>query len=86
MPASTPLERWVDQVAKMTRPDRIVWCDGSEDEYRRLLEKMLRDRTLIQLNQSTYPGCYLHRSDPNDVARTEEVTFICARRKTDVVY
>ena len=83
MPTSTPLERWVDQVAKITRPDRIVWCDGSEEEYQRLIEGMLRDGTLIRLNESTYPDCYLHRSDPRDVARTEEVTFICTKRRDD---
>jgi phosphoenolpyruvate carboxykinase (GTP) len=83
VPTSTPAERWVDQVAKITRPDRIVWCDGSEEEYQRLIEGMIRDGTLIPLNQNTYPDSYLHRSDPRDVARTEKVTFICTKRKDD---
>ena len=70
MSESTALERWVEQVASMTRPERIHWCDGSEQEYHNLVEGMLRDGTLIRLNQKSYPGCYLHRSDPTDVART----------------
>ncbi len=83
MPMGTPVEQWVDQVAKMTRPDRVGWCDGSEAEYQRLIEGMIDDRTLIPLHPGTYPDCYLHRSHPNDVARTEEVTFICTKRKGD---
>ncbi len=77
------LERWVDQVAAMTRPERIHWCDGSEAEYHTLIEGMLRDGTLVRLNQKSYPGCYLHRSDPTDVARTEHLTFICSAHKED---
>ncbi len=83
MSENAALERWVDQVARMTRPDRIHWCDGSEEEYHKLVEGMLRDGTLIRLNQNSYPGCYLHRSDPTDVARTEHLTFICTTHKED---
>ncbi|MBM2836295.1 MAG: pckG, partial [candidate division NC10 bacterium] len=67
----------------MTRPDRIHWCDGSDEEYHRLIEGMVGDGTLIRLNQKSYPGCYLHRSNPSDVARTEHLTFICTSRKED---
>lgn len=80
---STALEQWVEQVARHTRPDRIVWCDGSEQEYAELVGKMVGDGTFVPLNPQTYPDCYLHRSDPNDVARTEHVTFICPREKKD---
>jgi len=80
---ATPLEQWVDQVAAITTPDRVVWCDGSEAEYQRLVEEMLASGTLIALNQREYPGCYLHRSDPSDVARTEHLTFVCTREKED---
>jgi len=59
------------------------WCDGSQTEYDRLVREMLETRTLIELNQQEYPGCYLHRSDPNDVARTEHLTFVCSRTKDD---
>jgi len=71
------LESWVREVASLTKPDRIVWCDGSEEEYRSLVEQQIADGTLHRLNQDSYPGCYLHRSDPRDVARVEHLTFIC---------
>ena len=83
MAGQTGVERWVDEVARMTRPDRIHWCDGSDEEYHRLIEGMVGDGTLIRLNQKSYPGCYLHRSNPSDVARTEHLTFICTSRKED---
>jgi phosphoenolpyruvate carboxykinase (GTP) len=79
----TPAEAWVDEVARQTRPDRIVWCDGSSDENTRLVEQMLADGTLIALNERDAPGCMLHRSHPTDVARTEHLTFIASRRKED---
>jgi len=80
---STPLEAWVEESARLTKPEKIVWCDGSEQENKRLTEQMLRDGTFIELNSKTSPNCYLHRSNPNDVARTESVTFICSRKKED---
>jgi phosphoenolpyruvate carboxykinase (GTP) len=73
----------VDDVARTTRPDRVVWCDGSEAENARLVEGMLADGTLIALNPERAPGCTLHRSHPSDVARTEHLTFIASRRKED---
>ena len=79
----TPLESWVDDVSRLTKPKKIVWCDGSQQEYERLAEQMLRDGSFIKLNSQSYPNCYLHRSNPNDVARTEGVTFICTREKSD---
>jgi phosphoenolpyruvate carboxykinase (GTP) len=80
---STPLEKWVEESARLTKPEKIVWCDGSQEEYDRLAAEMLRDGTFHELNQKTYPRCYLHRSNPNDVARTEGVTFICTPKKED---
>ncbi len=80
---STPLESWVEESARLTKPAKIVWCDGSQGEMDRLIPEMLRDGTFIELNQKTYPRSYLHRSNPNDVARTEGVTFICTRKKED---
>jgi phosphoenolpyruvate carboxykinase (GTP) len=80
---ATPLEHWVNDVAHMTRPAKVVWCDGSEAEYQGLVERMLDDGTLLPLNQRTYPGCYLHRSHPSDVARTEHLTFICTPERDD---
>ncbi|MFY9531286.1 MAG: phosphoenolpyruvate carboxykinase (GTP) [Candidatus Acidiferrales bacterium] len=80
---STPLENWVEESARLTNPSKIVWCDGSQQENDRLVDQMQGDGTLLELNPKTYPNCYLHRSHPNDVARTEGVTFICSRRKDD---
>jgi phosphoenolpyruvate carboxykinase (GTP) len=65
----------------MTRPEQIVWCDGSEEEAARIQAQMVREGHTVALNSKTYPNCFLHRSDPSDVARTEKVTFICSREK-----
>jgi phosphoenolpyruvate carboxykinase (GTP) len=80
---STPLESWVEESARLTKPSKIVWCDGSQSENDRLTADMLADGTFVELNQQTYPHCHLHRSNPNDVARTENLTFICTRQKSD---
>ena len=77
------LTKWVDEVARYTKPDRIHWCDGSEAENAALIEQMLADGTLEALNPQTHPGCYLHRSHPSDVARTEHLTFICTESQAD---
>jgi phosphoenolpyruvate carboxykinase (GTP) len=77
------LKQWVDEVAKLTQPDQIYWCNGSEAEYKSLIEKMLVTGDLIKLNEKTHPNCYLHRSDPTDVARVEHLTFVCTERKDD---
>jgi phosphoenolpyruvate carboxykinase (GTP) len=79
----TNAERWVDEMARITRPARVVWCDGSEAENQRLVEQMLQDGILHRLNPEQAPGCYLHRSHPSDVARTEHLTFISSRRQQD---
>ncbi len=68
---------WVERMARLTMPDRIVWCDGSEEEKRRLTEEAVAKGILLPLNPQKLPGCYLHRSNPNDVARVEQLTFIC---------
>jgi phosphoenolpyruvate carboxykinase (GTP) len=80
---ATPLESWVEESAQLTKPAKIVWCDGSQDETDRLIDEMLRDGTFIELNRKTFPRSYLHRSNPNDVARTEHLTFICTRKQED---
>src|SRR5262245_55862783 len=83
MSVTSVAQKWVSEAAGLTQPSRIVWCDGSKAEYDSLIEAMLRDGTLIALNQRTFPSCYLHRSHPQDVARTEQLTFICSREKDD---
>jgi len=75
------LNSWVAEVAKLTKPAAVVWCDGSEQERHRLTEQAVGTGTLIPLNPQKLPGCYLHRSNPNDVARVEHLTFICSRTK-----
>ncbi|KAB2897763.1 MAG: phosphoenolpyruvate carboxykinase (GTP) [Dokdonella sp.] len=77
------LTQWVDSVARLTRPDRIHWCDGSPAEAAALRAQMLADGTLIELNQATHPGCTLHRSHPSDVARVEHLTLVCTRNRDD---
>jgi phosphoenolpyruvate carboxykinase (GTP) len=77
------LRRWVEQVAQRTRPERVHWCDGSEDEYRELLDRMLATGELHALNPGTFPGCCLHRSHPSDVARVEHLTFVCPENEAD---
>jgi phosphoenolpyruvate carboxykinase (GTP) len=71
------LAQWVDEVAAHTRPETIHWCDGSNAEYDRLIEQMTVDGTLSPLNPDSYPNCYLHLSDPSDVARVEHLTYVC---------
>ena len=68
---------WVDEMAKLAKPDRVVWCDGSEAEKKRLTEEAVAQKVLIPLDQKKWPGCYYHHSNVNDVARVEHLTFIC---------
>jgi phosphoenolpyruvate carboxykinase (GTP) len=77
------LQDWVDEVAALTQPENIHWCDGSEAEYRQLVDEMCESGTLMPLNEDAYPNCYLHRSDPSDVARVEHLTFICTTNEED---
>jgi phosphoenolpyruvate carboxykinase (GTP) len=68
---------WVEEVAKRTKPDRVFWCSGSENEKEALTDEAVAAGILIKLNPQKWPGCYLHRSNPNDVARVEQCTYIC---------
>jgi phosphoenolpyruvate carboxykinase (GTP) len=77
------LSSWVTQVARHTQPDHVHWCDGTAVEYKKLVLQMLENGMLLELNQVTHPHCYLHRSDPQDVARVEHLTFICSKNRED---
>jgi phosphoenolpyruvate carboxykinase (GTP) len=74
---------WVRESAALLKPDRVVWCDGSELEKERLTKHAVDTGVLIPLNPKKRPGCYLHRSNPNDVARVEHLTFICTPTKDE---
>ncbi len=77
------LIEWVNQMAELCQPDHVVWCDGSEAEKMRLEKESLAIGELIELNPKKLPGCFLHRTAHNDVARTENLTFICTLTKED---
>ncbi len=77
------LAEWVKEVAELTQPDRIHWCDGTASEAQKFNEMLLEDGTYKKLNEATHPNCFLHLSDPQDVARVEHLTFICTEKEAD---
>lgn len=79
----TTLSDWVSEIAALTRPEEIHWCDGSDAEYEKLINQMVETGDLVPLNEQTNPNCYLHRSDPSDVARVEHLTFVCTENEED---
>jgi len=74
---------WVEEIAELAQPDRIEWCDGSQKEWDRLTSELVESGTLIRLNPDLRPNSFLARSDPRDVARVEERTFICSQKEID---
>ncbi|MDY0120221.1 MAG: phosphoenolpyruvate carboxykinase, partial [Clostridia bacterium] len=77
------LQQWVDEMTALLEPEQVYWCDGSEEENERLLELCASTGAAVKLNENTRPGCYLFRSDPSDVARVEDRTFIASLKEED---
>src|ERR1017187_1777507 len=82
-PANQAVLDWVQDVAKLTQPENIFWCNGSEEENAFLIEQALGQNILVKLNDEKIPRSYLHRSNPNDVARVEQLTFVCTPTKEE---
>ena len=82
-PTHTRLRAWVEEIAALTQPDEIHWCDGSDGEYDQLAQTLIEAGTLERLSERKRPNSYLALSDPADVARVEDRTFICSQREVD---
>jgi phosphoenolpyruvate carboxykinase (GTP) len=76
--------KWIEEKVKFCKPDRVVWCDGSYEERQAMFKQGCTNGVFVELNQKKWPGCYYHRSNSNDVARTEHLTFICTKTQDEV--
>ena len=75
--------KWIDESIALVKPDKVVWIDGSEEQLNELREQAIATGEMIKLNEEKLPGCFLHRTAINDVARVEGRTFICSRKEED---
>lgn len=75
--------KWIDEMTTLVKPRKIVWIDGSEKQLQALRDEATATGEMEKLNPEKLPGCYLHRTHPNDVARVEHRTFICTRKEED---
>src|SRR5437763_4671981 len=82
-PTNQAVLDWVHEIGKLTKPENIFWCDGSERENEFLIAESLKQNVLIKLDEKKVPRSYLHRSNPNDVARVEKFTFVCTPTKEE---
>ena len=83
MYSNVALSKWVEEIAQLMNPDKIIWIDGSDAEEQKLTDEAVATGELIELNQIELPGCLYHRTDANDVARVEHLTYICTSTKDD---
>jgi len=83
MTSNKKLLAWVDEMAAICKPDKVHWCDGSQEEYNKLAKILVEKGTFIKLNENLRPNCYVAESDPSDVARVEDRTFICTKNEKD---
>jgi len=83
MTKNQKLIKWVEEIAAMCKPDKIYWCDGSQEEYNKLCDELVKAGTFIKLSEDKKPGSFYAKSDPADVARVEERTFICSKTKEE---
>ncbi len=83
MTTNQKLKSWIDEMVALCQPDSVHWCDGSEEEYNTLAQKLVDSGTFIRLNEGLKPNSYYAKSDPSDVARVEDRTFICSQNKAD---
>ena len=77
------LTNWVNKMAEMCQPDSIYWCNGSDEEYDAIAQKLINSGTFTKLNEKLRPNSYFCHSDPSDVARVEDRTFICSEKEID---
>ena len=75
------LNAWIDEIKAMTEPENVVLCDGSQAQYDKLMQEMVEAGLATKLNDKELPGCFLFRSDPSDVARVEDRTFIASKKE-----
>ena len=75
--------KWIDEMKALVNPDQVVWIDGSEEQLEALRAEACQTGEMIKLNEEKLPGCYLHRTAVNDVARVEHRTFICSEKEED---